>query len=184
MITYTSATRQNAEEAFEAALAGDLKRVQKLADYTFHMETCDKEGNSLLHYAVRGGNLKLVRFLTEVCGLDPSWANKALVTPFDLAHRQAEAEGPGSNAAEIEAWMALWCGFDYESCYRNPILRGMYPDPSIVRVGEDYYMVNSSFVFFPGIPVSHSRDLVHWETIGYVMADPCWAKEHLSLIHI
>ena len=180
MITYTSATRQNAEEAFEAALAGDLKRVQKLADYTFHMETCDEEGNSLLHYAVRGGNLKLVRFLTEVCGLDPSWANKALVTPFDLAHRQAEAEGPGSNAAEIEAWMALWCGFDYESCYRNPILRGMYPDPSIVRVGEDYYMVNSSFVFFPGIPVSHSRDLVHWETIGYVMADPCWAKEHLG----
>ena len=78
MITYTSATRQNAEEAFEAALAGDLKRVQKLADYTFHMETCDEEGNSLLHYAVRGGNLKLVRFLTEVCGLDPSWANKAL----------------------------------------------------------------------------------------------------------
>ena len=41
-------------------------------------------------------------------------------------------------------------------------------------------MVNSSFVFFPGIPVSRSRDLVHWETIGYVMADPCWAKEHLG----
>ena len=51
---------------------------------------------------------------------------------------------------------------------------------SIVRVGEDYYMVNSSFIFFPGIPVSHSRDLVHWETIGYVAADPDWARKYLG----
>ena len=41
-----------------------------------------------------------------------------------------------------------------------------YPDPSICRVGEDYYMVNSSFAYFPGIPVFHSRDLAHWEQIG------------------
>lgn len=50
--------------------------------------------------------------------------------------------------------------------YRNPVIAGYYPDPSMVRVGEDYYLVNSSFSWFPGIPVWHSRDLVHWRQIG------------------
>mgnify|MGYP003050283594 CR=1 FL=1 len=52
------------------------------------------------------------------------------------------------------------------SIAKNPVLSGFYPDPSICRVGEDYYMVNSSFAYFPGIPVFHSRDLAHWEQIG------------------
>lgn len=50
--------------------------------------------------------------------------------------------------------------------YANPILQGFYPDPSIVRVGEDYYLVNSTFSWFPGMPIFHSRDLVHWTQIG------------------
>jgi xylan 1,4-beta-xylosidase len=50
--------------------------------------------------------------------------------------------------------------------YRNPIIPGFQPDPSIVRVRDDYYLVNSSFAFFPGIPIYHSRDLVNWEQIG------------------
>ncbi len=54
----------------------------------------------------------------------------------------------------------------------NPILSGFYPDPSICRVGEDYYMVTSSFVYFPGLPVFHSRDLVHWEQIGHAISSP------------
>ena len=53
--------------------------------------------------------------------------------------------------------------------YENPILPGFYPDPSICRVGEDYYLVNSSFEFFPGVPLWHSRDLLHWEQLGYVL---------------
>lgn len=53
--------------------------------------------------------------------------------------------------------------------YTNPILAGFYPDPSICRVGEDYYLVNSTFAYFPGIPVFHSRDLVNWQLIGHVM---------------
>lgn len=53
--------------------------------------------------------------------------------------------------------------------FKNPILPGFHPDPSICRVGSDYYLVNSTFQFFPGVPVSHSRDLVHWETIGYCL---------------
>lgn len=54
----------------------------------------------------------------------------------------------------------------------NPILPGFHPDPSIVAVGNDYYMVNSSFQYFPGVPISHSRDLVHWEQIGNVLDRP------------
>ena len=46
---------------------------------------------------------------------------------------------------------------------KNPILSGFYPDPSICRVGEDYYLVTSSFVYAPGVPIFHSRDLAHWE---------------------
>ena len=52
---------------------------------------------------------------------------------------------------------------------RNPILPGFYPDPSICRVGDDYYLVTSTFEYFPGLPVFHSRDLVHWHQIGHVL---------------
>lgn len=52
---------------------------------------------------------------------------------------------------------------------RNPILSGFYPDPSICRVGEDFYLVNSSFAYFPGVPVFHSKDLAHWEQIGNIL---------------
>jgi len=50
--------------------------------------------------------------------------------------------------------------------YRNPILQGYYPDPSVVRVGDDYYLANSTFTSFPGVPIFHSRDLVNWTQIG------------------
>lgn len=53
--------------------------------------------------------------------------------------------------------------------YRNPIIPGFYPDPSVCRVGEDYYLVNSSFAYFPGVPIWHSRDLVNWKQIGYCL---------------
>ncbi len=54
----------------------------------------------------------------------------------------------------------------------NPIMPGFYPDPSICAVGEDYYLVNSTFAYFPGLPVLHSRDLAHWEQIGNVLDRP------------
>ncbi len=56
--------------------------------------------------------------------------------------------------------------------YRNPVVPGFHPDPSICRVGDDYYLVNSSFQYFPGVPVHHSKDLVHWEQIGYCLTRP------------
>lgn len=55
---------------------------------------------------------------------------------------------------------------------KNPILSGFYPDPSICRAGEDYYIVNSSFVYAPGVPIFHSRDLAHWEQIGNILDRP------------
>ena len=57
--------------------------------------------------------------------------------------------------------------------YLNPILTGFHPDPSITRVGEnDYYLVTSSFSYFPGLPLFHSTDLVHWTQIGHVLDEP------------
>ena len=56
--------------------------------------------------------------------------------------------------------------------YYNPILAGFYPDPSICRVDQDYYLVNSTFAYFPGIPVFHSRDLVNWNQVGNVIHRP------------
>ncbi|MEO7497187.1 MAG: glycoside hydrolase family 43 protein [Massilia sp.] len=56
--------------------------------------------------------------------------------------------------------------------FRNPILSGYYPDPSITRAGADYYLINSSFTNFPGIPVFHSRDLVSWRQIGNAISRP------------
>lgn len=60
-----------------------------------------------------------------------------------------------------------------EGYFRNPILPGFYPDPSICRVGDDYWMVNSSFAYFPGLPVWHSTDLIHWESCG-----PALSRSH------
>jgi alpha-N-arabinofuranosidase len=56
--------------------------------------------------------------------------------------------------------------------YRNPILGGFYPDPSICRVGCDFFLVNSTFAYFPGIPIFHSRDLHHWKQIGNAIHRP------------
>ena len=56
--------------------------------------------------------------------------------------------------------------------FRNPVIPGFHPDPSICRVGEDYYLATSSFAFFPGIPIHHSRDLVHWRLIGNAVSRP------------
>lgn len=52
---------------------------------------------------------------------------------------------------------------------RNPVLPGFHPDPSICRVGDEFFVVTSTFEYFPGLPVHRSRDLVEWELIGHVV---------------
>ncbi len=54
-----------------------------------------------------------------------------------------------------------------QKTFNNPILSGFYPDPSVCRAGDDYYLVTSSFVYHPGLPIFHSKDLVNWEQVGH-----------------
>lgn len=56
--------------------------------------------------------------------------------------------------------------------FQNPILAGFYPDPSITRAGDDYYLVTSSFSYSPGVPIFHSKDLVNWKSLGHVLVTP------------
>lgn len=62
--------------------------------------------------------------------------------------------------------------------FYSPILQGCYPDPSITRKGNDYYVVNSSFAMFPGVPIFHSNDLVNWKQIGHVLDRTSQLKVH------
>ena len=68
-----------------------------------------------------------------------------------------------------------------QATYTNPIIPGGFPDPSICRVGDDYYIVNSSFEYFPGLPIHHSKDLVNWELVGYGLhrEDQCISPNNL-----
>ena len=56
--------------------------------------------------------------------------------------------------------------------YRNPVVAGFYPDPSAIRVGDDFYLVTSTFGYFPGLPVFHSTDLVSWTQVGNAIHRP------------
>ena len=67
-----------------------------------------------------------------------------------------------------------------EGSFKNPILGGDYPDPSVLRVGNDYYMTHSSFEYYPGLLVWHSTDLIHWERIGFALHEyvgSVWAPD-------
>ena len=71
------------------------------------------------------------------------------------------------------SFVCLWSMISMaQNTFNNPILPGFHPDPSICRVGNDYYMVTSSFEWFPGVPIYHSTDLVNWEHIGNVLDRP------------
>jgi beta-xylosidase len=59
-----------------------------------------------------------------------------------------------------------------DGTFANPVIAGFHPDPSVCRVGDDYYLACSSFEYFPGLPIFHSRDLVHWEQIGNALQWP------------
>lgn len=67
-----------------------------------------------------------------------------------------------------------------EDEFYSPILQGCYPDPSITRKGDDYYLVNSSFSMFPGVPIFTSKDLVNWKQVGHVLDRPSQLKVEKS----
>lgn len=82
-----------------------------------------------------------------------------------------------AHAGEVRFTEVAYSGDDREAAiaddqYRNPVVAGFYPDPSAIRVGDDFYLVNSSFGYFPGLPVFRSTDLVSWEQIGNAIDRP------------
>jgi len=155
--------------SFLAMKEGSLELVKYLVEYGLrvNLNAIDPRGMDHLHWAALSGDVEKCRYLVERGGMDPLRGCHQLITPFDIAHRLGHAE--------LEKYFESVVGYGVDDMYRNPIRRGFFPDPSIVRVGEDYYMVNSTFIFFPCIPVSHSRDLVHWEVIGHAIEKPEWA---------
>jgi alpha-N-arabinofuranosidase len=86
-----------------------------------------------------------------------------LLLPVSALWTAGSAQTPAPNPFKARAEP------DAAVTYRNPVIPGFYSDPSVVRVGEDYYLVTSTFEYFPGIPVFHSKDLVNWEQIGHAI---------------
>lgn len=70
----------------------------------------------------------------------------------------------------LELPAGVWSPDQGDGSYRNPILAGDYSDPDAIRVGDDYYLIASSFANVPGLPILHSRDLVNWTLIGHALA--------------
>lgn len=68
-----------------------------------------------------------------------------------------------------------------KSTFSNPILPGGHPDPSICRMGDDYFIVNSTFEYYPGLPNHRSEDLVNWELIGYGLQ---WEEQCTGVINL
>lgn len=151
-----------------AAKEGNFPIVKYIVEYSrASMNTVDDKNRSILHYAAMAGDLEMNRYLVEKVGMDITAGDVDLITPYQIAWEH--------NYTELLAYYQERVGAAYDQMYHNPVRTGMFPDPSIVRVGEDYYMVNSTFIFFPCIPISHSKDLVHWEIIGHAITNPEWA---------
>lgn len=69
-------------------------------------------------------------------------------------------------------WIANFLAHSQSITFVNPVLTGFYPDPSVLRVDDNYYLINSTFSYFPGLPVFHSKDLKNWKQIGNVISRP------------
>ena len=171
--------------ALFAAAEGSAEILRYFVEYSrSSLDIYDDGHRNILHYAVESGDPERCRYLIERCGMDPLAADRELLTPYELAYelsRGIDAHAkmpagrrtvPGESRRAVYELLMEKAGAPFEKMYKNPIRRGFFPDPSVVAVGEDFYMVNSSFIFFPCIPISHSRDLVHWEIIGYAVTDP------------
>ena len=153
---------------FLAAKTGNLKLLKYIVEYSrANMDIHDKEHKNMLHYGAMSGSVEVCKYLVERVGLSPLSGDINLLTPIEIANQ--------NRFFELQQYFEAVIGAKFENLYHNPIRTGMYPDPSIVRVGDDYYMVNSSFIYFPCIPVSTSKDLVHWKIIGYAITNPEWA---------
>jgi len=154
---------------FLAAKTGSLELVKYIVEYSrASMNIYDNNHRGMLHYAAMSGNVPTCKYLVERVGMSILEGDSDLETPFDIAHK--------NKYFDLEEYFESVVGCKLSQMYRNPIRTGFFPDPSIVRVENDYYMVNSSFIYYPCIPVSHSTDLIHWKIIGYAITNPNWAN--------
>ena len=74
-----------------------------------------------------------------------------------------------SSCALLMGFCTAAAATDAQTTYANPVLSGFHADPSVCRAGSDYYLATSSFEYFPGVPIYHSKDLVHWHQIGHAL---------------
>src|SRR4051812_3100762 len=63
----------------------------------------------------------------------------------------------------------VWVADQGNGTYKNPVLNADYSDPDAIRVGDDFYLISSSFEDVPGLPILHSKDLVNWNIIGHAL---------------
>lgn len=152
-----------------AAQYGSLEILRYMVEYSrASLDEYDSQHRNILHYATASGDVQKCQYLVERCGMSVLEADRNLLTPYEMAFRQF----PDTLYPYYQSIVHT----PYPDMYHNPIRQGFFPDPSIVRVGDDYYMVNSTFIFFPCIPVSHSKDLIHWEIIGHAITNPEWSE--------
>ena len=125
--------------------------------------------------APNAGSAAIVRAESDAArAVEPALISGARVSPARLVIGDAALTAdPHFDWFEYEGRDPVFERLDADSNqYLNPILAGFYPDPSIARAGDDYYIVTSSFSYYPGIPIFHSTDLVNWTQIGHVLDRP------------
>jgi xylan 1,4-beta-xylosidase len=110
----------------------------------------------------------------------------SMILLIDISHLKSQEQ---DNIKELDTAFRASAYFDYftykgedqyyaenplpdEDCFYNPVLPGWYSDPSICSNGEDYFLVTSTFIYYPGVPIFHSSDLVNWKQIGHVLDRP------------
>ncbi len=163
------------------AKVGDVRPEMAAAGLKFHYSDDTPAWNDL-EIMARGTHLRVV--LNGVVVRD--WDGAGVLD--DATHRSRKVGMSGHIALQIHKGDRLRMRFKdivvrelggpARSSYQNPVIRGVNPDPSICRVGEDYYLVTSSMFFYPGLPVYHSKDLVNWKMISHALTTP--AHFHLE----
>jgi xylan 1,4-beta-xylosidase len=99
--------------------------------------------------------------------VDPTTIMKPMTKKLNLHNRIRTIAGVLVIAFLIGPIQSAWT---QSTIITNPIIAGFYPDPSIVKVGSDYYLIHSTFAYFPGLPVFHSKDLKNWKQVGNVIS--------------
>src|SRR5262249_13129376 len=104
------------------------------------------------------------------CAFSGDRMRRWLLAAFALCAARVQAQAVSFEWFQYAGHDAVFATPLPAGSYRNPILAGFYSDPSITRAGDRFYLVSSTFTYFPGIPVLESADLVHWTKIGDVIS--------------